>query len=137
MAREAKVVANAKTKRSKHARDVVTRITLQQIALTLTKRAENVEKVGHLSSACRSAGPPQPKSKSCGKKGKGGVGARAAKTCWACGESRHFSLQCPKKNVHAVEESGTGSQVGSQETTIMIGATGGYFDLGSVSEGHR
>ena len=45
MAREAKVVANAKTKRSKHARDVVTRITLQQIALTLTKRAENVERL--------------------------------------------------------------------------------------------
>ena len=94
-------------------------------------------KVGHLSSACRSAGPPQPKSKSCGKRGKVGKGARAAKACWTCGESGHFSLQCPKKNVHAVEESATGSQVGSQETTIMIGATGGYFDLGSVSEGHR
>ena len=77
---------------------------------------------------------PQPKPKGCGKKGEGGKGASAAKACWTCGESGHLSTQCSKKTVHAVEESATGSQVGSQETT-MIGAIGSYFDLGSVSEG--
>ena len=32
------------------------------------------------------------------------------------GESGHMSSQCPKKKVHAVEESTTASQVGSQDT---------------------
>ena len=44
-----------------------------------------------------------------------------------------MSSQCPKKNVHAVEESTTASQAGSQDT-IMVGSVGSYFDVGSVSE---
>ena len=43
------------------------------------------------------------------------------------------SSQCPKKKVHAVEESTTASQAGSQDT-IMVGPVGSYFDVGSVSE---
>ena len=82
---------------------------------------------------CRSSGTPQPKAKG-GQKGKGGgKGANAAKTCWKCGESGHMSSQCPKKKVHAVEESTTASQAGSQDT-IMVGSVGSYFDVGSVSE---
>ena len=38
----------------------------------------------------------------------GGKGANAAKTCLNCCESGHMSSQCPKKEVHAVEESTTG-----------------------------
>ena len=59
--------------------------------------------------------------------------ANAAKNCWNCGESGHMSSQCPKKKVHAVEESTTASQAGSQDT-IMVGSVGSYFDVGSVSE---
>ena len=40
-----KVVANVTIRRSKNVRDVVTRITLQQTVLTLTNRAENVERL--------------------------------------------------------------------------------------------
>ena len=43
-----------------------------------------------------------------GKKGMGGKGASAAKTCWNCGENGHLSSQCPKKNLHAVQELTTG-----------------------------
>ena len=84
---------------------------------------------------CRSSGTPQPKAKG-GQKGKGkggGKGANAAKTCWNCGESGHMSSQCPKKKVHAVEESTTASQASSQDT-IMVGSVGSCFDVGSVSE---
>ena len=82
---------------------------------------------------CRSSGTPQPKVKGGRKDKGGGKGANAAKTCWNCGESGHMSSQCPKKNVHAVEESTTASQAGSQDT-IMVGSVGSYFDVGSVSE---
>ena len=44
-----------------------------------------------------------------------------------------MSSQCPKRKVHAVEESTTASQVGSQDT-IMVGSVESYFDVGSVSE---
>ena len=47
-----------------------------------------------------------------------------------------MSSQCPKKKVHAVEESTTASQVGSQDT-ILVGSVGSYFDFGSVSEATR
>ena len=86
-----------------------------------------------MASVCRSCGTPQPKAKG-GQNGKGGgKGAIAAKTCWNCGESGHMSLQCPKKKVHAVEESTTASQAGSQDT-IMVGSIGSYFGVGSVIE---
>ena len=90
-------------------------------------------KVGHLARACRSSGTPQHKAQGGGKKGQGGKDAGTAKTFWNCGETGHLQSQCPKK-VHAVEDLTTASQVGSQDTT-MVGATGSYFDLGSVSEG--
>ena len=44
-----------------------------------------------------------------------------------------MSPQCPKKKVHAVEESSTARQVGSQDT-IVVGSVECYFDVGSVSE---
>ena len=82
---------------------------------------------------CQSSGTPQLKAKG-GQKGKGGgKGANAAKTCWNCGESGHMSSQCPKKKVHAVEESTTASQAGSQDT-IMVGSVESCFDVGSVIE---
>ena len=49
------------------------------------------------------------------------------------GESGHMSSQCPRKKVHAVEESTTASQVGSQDT-IVVGSVESYLDVGSVSE---
>ena len=89
-------------------------------------------KVGHLASVSRTSGTSQPKAKG-GQKGKGGgKSANAAKTCGNCGESGHTS-QCPKKKAHAVEESTTASQAGSQDT-IMVGSVGSDFDVGSVSE---
>ena len=68
-------------------------------------------KVGHLASVCRFSGIPQ-------SLGKGG---NAVKNCWNCGESGHMSSQCPKKKVHAVEESTAASQVGSQDNHGWIG----------------
>ena len=45
-----------------------------------------------------------------------------------------MSSQCPKKKVHAVEESSTtASQAGSQDT-VMVGSIGSHSDVGSVSE---
>ena len=44
-----------------------------------------------------------------------------------------MSSQCPKKKVHAVEESTTASQAGSQDT-IMVGSVERFFDVGSLSE---
>ena len=46
-----------------------------------------------------------------------------------------MSSQCPKKKVHAVEDSSTtASQAGSSQDTIMVRSIGSYFDVGSVSE---
>ena len=136
MVRDRKELANVTIRLSKHVPGTETRITLLQLVLTLTKRVENVENVGHLASVCvcvcRSSGTPQPKAKG-GQKGKGGgKGANVVKTFWNCGESGHMS-QCPKKKVHAVEESTTASHGGS-EYTIVVGSVGSYFDVGSVSE---
>ena len=44
-----------------------------------------------------------------------------------------MSSQCAKKKVHAVEESTTASQVGSQDT-IMVGSIESHFDFGSAEE---
>ena len=126
MARDRKELANVTIRLSKHVPGAETLITLLQTVLTLTKRAENVERLVIWS------GTPQPKAKG-GQKGKGGgKGANAVKTCWICGESGHMSSQCPKKMVHAVEESTTASQAGSPDT-IVVGSVGSYFDVGSVS----
>ena len=118
------MVANVTIRRSKHVQDVETQLTLQQTALIPTRRAEKRKKSGHLQSASRSSGAPQPKAKGGGEKGKGGKGAGTAKTCWNCGETGHLSSHCPMKKVHAVEDLTTASQVGSQDTTMV-----GHFDL--------
>ena len=129
MARELKVVENATIKLSMHVRDVETRNTRPKIVPTLIKRAENVER-----SVIWQVRADQPKPKGHGKQSKGGKGTSSPKTCWNCGENGHLSSQCPKKKVHAVDEStATVSVAGSQET-VMVGAIGNYFDLGSVSE---
>ena len=94
VARERKVVASATVKRSRHVRDVETRITLQQTVTTLTKRAG---KVGHRARACRSAGTAQPKSKGNGKQSKGGKGANASETCWSFGERRTPVITKPQE----------------------------------------
>ena len=89
------------------------------------KTCRKCGKFGHSGRCvCRSSGTPQPKAKDGGKKSKGGgKAANAAETCWNCGESGHLSSQCPKREVHAVEESTSASQVGSQDT-IMVGSIG-------------
>ena len=100
--------------------------------LTLTKRAENVERLVIWQVCVDLMELLSPKAKG-GQKGKGGgKGANPVKTCWNCGESGHMSSQCPKKKVHPVEEPTT-SRAGSQDT-IMVGSVGSYFDVGSVSD---
>ena len=49
-------------------------------------------------------------------------------------ESGHLSSQCPKKKVHAVDESAATASVAGSQETVMVGAIGSYFDLESVSE---
>ena len=97
------------------------------------KTCRKCGEVGHLASVCRSSGTPQPKAKGSLKGKGGGKGANAVKTWWNCGESGHMSSQCHKMKVHAVEESTTASQVGSQDT-VMVGSVESFFDVGSVSE---
>ena len=118
---------------SKHVPGAQTQITLLQTVLTLTKRAENVEMLVIWQVSVDLLELRSPKAKG-GQKGKGGgKGANAAKTCWNCGESGRMSSQYPKKKVHAVEESTTADQAGSQDT-IMVGSVGSFFGVGSVSE---
>ena len=78
---------------------------------------------------CRSSGTPRPKTKGGQKGNGGGKGANAAKTCWNCGERGHMSSQCPKKKIHAVGESTTESQAGSQDR-FMVESVGSYFSVG-------
>ena len=68
-----------------------------------------------------------------GKQSKGGRGTSSPKTGWNCGESGHLSSQCPKKKVHAVDESAATVSVAGSQETVMVGAIGSYFDLVSVS----
>ena len=131
--RDRKELANVTIRLSKHVPGAETRITLLQTVLTLTKRAENVERLVVWQVCVDLLELRSPKAKG-GQKGKGGgKGASAAKTCWNCGESGHMSSQCSKKKVHVVEESTTASQAGSQDT-IMVGSVERYFDVGSVSQ---
>ena len=98
------------------------------------KRVEHVERLDTWQvCVCRSSGTPQPKAKG-GQKGKGGgKGASAAKRVGTVVRV-DMSSQCPKKKVHAVEESSTtASQAGSHDT-FMVGSIGSCFDVGSVSE---
>ena len=132
MARDRKELANVTIRLSKHVPGAETLITLLQTALTLTRRAENVERLV-IWQVCRSSGTPQPKANGGQKCKGGGKGANAAKTCWNCGENVHMSSQCPMKKVHSVEASTTASRAGSHDT-IMVGSVGSYFDVGSVSE---
>ena len=133
MVRDRKELANGTIRLSKHVSGAETRITLQQTVFTLTKRAEHVERlvIWQARVDLLELLSPRPRvvrrARGCGK------GANAAQTCWNCGESGHLSSQCPKKKVHAVEESTTASQAGSQDTT-MVGSVGSCFDVGSVSE---
>ena len=109
-------------KHSKHVQDAETRITLQPTVPTPTRRAENVERsviwqvrVDLLESLVRFPWLSQSTPMDIGVVGKGksskggGKGSNAAKTGWNSGESGHMSSQCPKKKVHAVEESNTAS----------------------------
>ena len=118
MVRYRKELANATIRLSKHVPGAETRITLLQTVHTLTKRAENVERlvIWHVVSV----DPLELLSPR----------ARAVRREREFG---HMSSQCPKKKVRAVEESTTASQAGSQDT-IMVGSVGRYFDVGSVSE---
>ena len=113
VARDRKELANVTIRLSKHVPGAETLITLLQTVLTLTKRAENVGRlvIWHV----------------------------RVEECECCQNVLELvrvdtSSQCPKKKVHAVEESSTtASQVGSQDT-IVVGSIGSYFDVGSVSE---
>ena len=117
-----KELANVTIRLSKHVAGAETRITFLQTALTLTKRAENVERFV-IWQVCvsifwnSSAQGGQGWSEGQGRWQR----CECSKICWSCGESGEMSSQCPKKKVHAVEESTTASQAGSQDT-IMVGS---------------
>ena len=129
-----KVVANVTIRRSKHVRDVVTRITLQQTVLTLTNRAENVERLVirrvHVDLLDRRS----PIRRVVARRAREARVQVRPKRVGLVARPDTYRPSAPKKNVHTVEKSATASQVGCQETT-MIGVIGSYFDLGSVSEG--
>ena len=129
VARDRKELANVTIRLSKHVPGAETLITLLQTVLTLTKRAENVERLVIWQVCVDPLELLSPRPRAVRKGKGGGKGANAARTCWNCGESGHMSSQCPKKKVHSVEESTTASQAGSSQDTIMVGSVGSYFDV--------
>ena len=70
-----------------YVQDAETRNTLQQPALSSTRRAENVEKSVIWPARVDPSGTAQPKAKARSKKGKGGKRASTVKTRWNCGET--------------------------------------------------
>ena len=131
MARDRKELANVTIRLSKHVPDAETRNTSAN--RSQTKRAENVERLVIWQVCVDDLELVSPRPRVVRRAREVAKGGNAVKTCWNCGESGHMSSQCPKKKVHAVEESTTASQAGSQDT-IMVGSVGSNFDVGSVSE---
>ena len=121
MAREQKVVENATVKHSMHVRDVETRSTRLQIVPTLIERAENVERSVIWQVRADQLDRNNPSQRVTASR------ARVAKV-----------RVLPKRagiavTVDTCRHTATVSVAGSQET-VMVGAIGSYFDLGSVSE---
>ena len=132
MAREQKVVKNATIKRSMHVQDVETRSARPQIVPTLIKRAENVERSVMWQVRADQLDRNNPSQRVTASR------ARVAKVVLpkraGIVVKVHLSSQCPKKKVHAVDESAATVSVAGSQETVMVGAIGSYFDLGSVSE---
>ena len=133
MAREQKVVENATIKRRMHVQDVEARSARPQIVPTLIKRAENVERSVIWQVRADQLDRNNPSQRVTASRARVAKVRVLPKTCWNWGENGHLSSQCPMKKVHAVDESAATVSVAGQET-VMVGAIGSYFDLGSVSE---
>ena len=130
MARDRKELANVTIKLSKHVPGAETLITLLQTVLTLTKRAEILEKlvIWQVCVDPLELLSPRPRAVRRAQEV-----AKVRMLSKLVGIVVGMSSQCPKKKVHSVEESTTASQAGNQDTT-MIASVGSYFDVGSVSE---
>ena len=105
-----------------------TRITLQQTVLTLTRRADNVERSVIWQVCVDLLELLSPKPRVVARRAKEAMVRMLPRLVGIVVRVDHMSSQCPKKKVHAVEESTTASQVGSQDT-IMVGSVGSYFDF--------
>ena len=132
VARDRKQPANVTIRLSKRVLGAETLITLLQPVLTLTKRAENVERlvIWQVCVDPLELLSPRPRA---ARKAKEVAKVRMLSKLVGIVVRVDMSSQCSKKKVHSVEESTTASQAGSQDT-IMVGSVGSYFDVGSVSE---
>ena len=128
--RDRKELANVTIRLSKHVPGAETRLTLLQTVLTLTKRAENVERlvIWQVCVDPLELLSPRPRAVRRAQEV-----AKVRMLSKLVGIVMGMSSQCPKKKVHSLEESTTASQAGSQDT-IMVGSVGSYFHVGSVSE---
>ena len=125
-------LANVTIRLSKHVPGAETRITLLQTVLTLTKRAENVERlvIWQVCVDLLERLSPRPRVV---RRAREVAKVRMLPRRVGIVVSGHMSLQCPRKKVHAVEESTTANHALFQDT-IMVGSVGSYVDVGSVSE---
>ena len=97
VARDRKELANVTIRFSEHVSGAETRITHLQTVLTLTKRAENVERlvIWQVCVDLLENRSPRPRV---ARRAKEVAEVQMLPTLgWTCGESGHMSSQCPKK----------------------------------------
>ena len=130
------MVANVTIKRSKHVQDAETQITLQQIAFTSTKRAENVEKSVTWRVRVDLLEHRSPRQREAVRRAREASVQAQSKRVGIVARMGTYRPRVPRRRSMRWEILTTASQVGSQDTT-MAGSIGSYSDLGSASEGIR
>ena len=127
------MVANEAIKRSNHVQDAETQITLQQTALTPTRRAESAEKLVIWRVRVDLLQHRSPRQKKVARRAREARVQARLKRVGILAKMSTCRPSVPRKRSMRRKILTTASQVGSQDT-IMVAAIGIHFDHGSVSE---